>query len=194
MLALIQCENTSANELAQILRQIDEPFIITGSESEVYKADKVILYGSGSAMQNMKKLHMWNLFSLLRLIKKPILGIGLGVELMCDRTAGENVSCLGLFPIDSNKIEDKGALYSHSGLKKIEILQKSRLFEGIDAESEFFFSESYFLPENKYTTSIVENGEKYSASMERNNAFGVQFHPEKSGEAGLILIKNFLNL
>lgn len=193
MLALIQCENTSVNELSTVLNQINAPFIITGNESEICKADKVILYGSGSAKQNMKQLHIWNLFSLLRMIKIPILGIGLGVELMCDHTSGENISCLGLFPLNSNKIEDEKTLISHSGLKKIEILQKSKLFEGINSGSEFYFSENYFLPENRYTTSIIENGEKFSASIERDNAFGVQFHPEKSGDAGLVLLTNFLN-
>lgn len=194
MIALIQCENTSVNELSNVLKRINVPFMITGNESEICKADKVILYGSGSAMQNIKQLHIWNLFSMLRMIKIPILGVGLGVELMCDHTSGENISCLGLFPLNSNKIEDEQTLMSHSGLKKIEILHKSKLFEGIESGSEFYFSENYFLPENKFTTSIVENGEKFSASVERENAFGVQFHPEKSGEAGLLLLKNFLDI
>lgn len=194
MLAIIQCENTSVTELSKVLTQLNEPFITNASESDVCKSDKVILYGSGSARQNMKQLHILNLFSLLRMIKQPILGIGLGVELMCDHTTGENVSCLGLFPVDSNKIEDEKFLNSHSGLMKVDILQKSRLFEGIDSGSEFYFSENYFLPENKYTTSVVVNGQTFSASVERDNAFGVQFHPEKSGETGLTLLKNFINL
>lgn len=194
MLAIIQCENTSVTELSKVLTQLDEPFITNASESDVCKSDKVILYGSGSARQNMKQLHILNLFSLLRMIKQPILGIGLGVELMCDHTTGENVSCLGLFPVDSNKIEDEKFLGSHSGFMKVDILQKSRLFEGIDSGSEFYFSENYFLPENKYTTSVVVNGQTFSASVERDNAFGVQFHPEKSGETGLTLLKNFINL
>lgn len=194
MLALIQCENTSVTELSKVLKQLNEPFIITGSESDICKADKVILYGSGSAKQNMKQLHILNLFSLLRMIKQPILGIGLGVELMCDHTSGENISCLGLFPVDSNRIEDEQFLNSHSGFMKVDILRKSRLFEGIDSGSEFYFSENYFLPENQYTTSVVVNGKSFSASVERDNAFGVQFHPEKSGETGLALLKNFINL
>ncbi|HSD62934.1 MAG TPA: hypothetical protein VLB50_04020, partial [Ignavibacteriaceae bacterium] len=104
------------------------------------------------------------------------------------------ISCLGLFPVDSNRIEDEQFLNSHSGLMKINILRESRLFEGIDSGSEFYFSENYFLPENKYTTSVVVNGKAFSASVERDNAFGVQFHPEKSGETGLTLLKNFINL
>lgn len=194
MLALIQCENTSVTEFSKVLTQINEPFIVTGSESDICQSDKVILYGSGSAKQNMKQLHILNLFSLLRMIKQPILGIGLGVELMCDHTSGENVSCLGLFPVDSNRIEDKQFLNSHSGLMKVDILQKSRLFDGIESGSEFYFSENYFLPENKFTTSVVVNGQTFSASVERDNAFGVQFHPEKSGETGLTLLKNFIKL
>lgn len=193
MLALIQCENTSVNELSKVLKQMDQPFVITKNESDICNCDKLILYGSGSAQQNVKQLHILNLFSMLRMINKPILGIGLGIELMCDHTDGENVSCLGLFPVDSNRIKDEQTITSQPGLKRIEILQKSKLFEGIESGSEFYFSENYFLPQNEFTTSVVENGEKCSASMERDNAFGVQFHPEKSGNAGLILLRNFLN-
>ena len=194
MLAVIQCENTSVNELSKALKELSTPFIVTGSESDIGKCDKVILYGSGSIKQNMKHLHILNLFSLLRMISKPILGIGLGVELMCDHAAGENIACLGLFPVDSNKIEDEKILVSHSGLKQVDILKKSRLFEGIDSGSKFFFSENYYLPENRYTTSIAVNKENFTASVERDNMFGVQFHPEKSGVVGMNLLKNFVDI
>ncbi len=194
MLSLIQCENTSVNELSQVLTQLSVPFRVTSTEADICRSDKVILYGSGSAKQNMRQLHMLNLFSMLRMIKNPILGIGLGVELMCEHTSGENISCLGLFPVNSSRIEDEKILVSHSGLKKIDILKPGRLFEGINTGTEFYFSENYYLPENEFTTSVVNNGETFSASIERENAFGVQFHPEKSGEAGLSLLKNFINI
>ncbi len=194
MIALIQCADSSVNELSRVLHQLEAPFRITSSEADICKSDKVILYGSGSAKQNIKQLHLLNLFSMLRMIKNPILGIALGVELMCQHTSGEGLSCLGLFPVDSNKIEDEKVLVSHSGLKKIDILKPGKLFEGISTGTEFYFSENYYLPENKFTTSIVNNGGTFSASVEKENAFGVQFHPEKSGEAGLSLLKNFINL
>jgi imidazole glycerol-phosphate synthase subunit HisH len=194
MIALVQCENRKENVLADILKNFDVPFKITSNETDICNCDKVILCASGSTKQNMKQLHILNLFSMLRMIKKPILGIGLGVELMCDHTTGEEISCLGLFPVESNKFEEEINFVSHSGLKKIEILQKSNLFNGIESGSEFYFSENYFMPQNKYTTSIVENGQTLSASVEKGNAFGVQFHPEKSGEKGLLLLKNFISL
>lgn len=194
MLSLIKCEDSSVNELSRVLNELNVPFRVTTTEADICKSDKVILYGSGSAKQNLRQLHILNLFSMLRMIKNPILGIGLGVELMCEHTSGENLSCLGLFPVDSNKIEDEKVFVSHSGLKKIDILKQGSLFDGINTGTEFFFSENYYLPENQYTTSVVNNGETFSASVEKGNAFGVQFHPEKSGEAGLTLLKNFINL
>ncbi len=194
MIALIQCEDSSVNELSTVLQQLKVPFRVTSTEEDICKSDKVILYGSGSAKQNIRQLHLLNLFSMLRMVKNPILGIGLGVELMCEHTSGETLSCLGLFPVDSNKIEDEKVLVSHSGLKKVDILKPGKLFDGINSGSEFYFSERYYLPENKYTTSVVNNGGTFSASVERENAFGVQFHPEKSGEAGLSLLKNFISL
>jgi glutamine amidotransferase len=194
MLALIQCENTSVSELSKVLKELNEPFIVTEKESDICRSDKLILYGSGSPKQNIKQLHLLNLFSLLRMINKPILGIGLGVELMCDHTPNENISCLGLFPVESGKIEDEQIAVSHQGLKKVDILHKSPLFKDIESGSEFFFSENYYLPQNEFTTAVVKNGVTVSASVEKNNAFGVQFHPERSGEAGLTLLKNFINL
>ena len=194
MLALIQCENKKENKLAEILEKMDQPFKITSNESDICRCDKIILCGSGSPIQNMKMLHLLNLYSLLRIIKKPMLGIGLGVELMSDHTSGEEVSCLGLFPVESNKFAEDKNYYSKGGLKKVDILKESKLFGGIKSGDEFYFSENYYMPQNKYTTSVVENGITFSASVEKENAFGVQFHPEKSGDAGLTLLKNFISL
>lgn len=194
MLALVQCENITENKLADILKELGQPFKITSNESDICNCDKVILCGSGSPVQNMKMLHLLNLYSLLRIIKKPMLGIGLGVELMSDHTEGEKVPCLGLFPVESSKFSEDKKYLSQSGLKKVEILKQSKLFEGIESGDEFYFSENYYMPQNIYTTSVVENGFTFSASVEKGNAFGVQFHPEKSGETGLTLLKNFINL
>jgi glutamine amidotransferase len=113
---------------------------------------------------------------------------------MCEYAAEEDTTCLGLFPVDSGQPENNQTRIPFSGFKKIEILQHNGLFSGIESGTEFYFSENYFLPQNKFTTSIVENGGRFSASMERDNAFGVQFHPERSGKAGEILLKNFMSL
>ncbi|HSD64088.1 MAG TPA: imidazole glycerol phosphate synthase subunit HisH [Ignavibacteriaceae bacterium] len=193
MLALIQCENKE-KELTDILKKLGQKFIITNNELEICKSDKVILCGSGTPVQNMKLLHMLNLYSLLRIIKIPILGIGLGVELMSDHTEGEKITYLGLFPIESNKFPEDKKFNSQAGLKKVEIIKPSKLFNGIESGTEFYFSENYYMPESEYTTSVVEDGFTFSASVEKGNAFGVQFHPEKSGEKGLVLLKNFINL
>jgi len=194
MLALIQCENNKENKIEEILKKLGQTYKVTSSESDICSCDKVILCGSGLPVQNIKALHLLNLYSLLRMIKSPILGIGIGVELMSDHTPGENISCLGLFPVESNKFSDDKNIHSHSGFKKIDILKNSKLFEGINSGDEFYFSENYYLPENKYTTSVVQNGITFSASVEKGNAFGVQFHPEISGETGLKLLENFIKL
>lgn len=194
MLALIQCENNKENKLAEILKKLGQTYKVTSIESDICNCDKVILCGSGSPDLNLKALHLLNLYSLLRMLKKPMLGIGIGVELMSDHTPGENISCLGLFPVESNKFSEDKNYNSQSGLKKINIVKNSKLFEEINSGDEFYFSENYYLPENKYTTSIVQNGFTFSASVEKGNAFGVQFHPEISGETGLKLLENFIKL
>lgn len=194
MLALIQCENNKGSNLPNILEKLGQSFKITSNEFEICKCEKVILCGSGSPVQNMKLIHLQNIYSLLRIIKIPILGIGLGVELMSDHTEGENITGLGLFPVESNKFSEDKKYFSKAGLKKIDIVKSSKLFNGIESGSEFYFSENYYMPENEYTTSVVEDGFTFSASVENGNAFGVQFHPEKSGDIGLTLLKNFINL
>lgn len=193
MIALIQCENKE-EILTDILKELNQPFKITGNEVEICNCDKVILCASGSPVENMKNLHLLNLYSLLRMIKKPILGIGLGVELMSDHTKGEKITGLGLFPVESNKFSEDKKYLSGAGLKKVDILKPSKLFNGIKSGTEFYFSENYYMPENEYTIAVVENGFIFSASVEKENAFGVQFHPEKSGEAGVTLLKNFINI
>ncbi len=194
MLALIQCENKKENNLPDILNDLGQSFKITSNESEICKCEKVILCGTGSPIQNMKLIHLQNIYSLLRIIKIPILGIGLGVELMSDHTEGEKITGLGLFPVESNKFAEDKKYLSRAGLKKVDIVKTSKLFKGIESGSEFYFSENYYMPQNEYTTSVVEDGIIFSASVEKDNAFGVQFHPEKSGETGLTLLKNFINM
>lgn len=194
MLALVQCEIKKENNISDILKELGESFKITSNEFEICKCEKLILCGSGSPVQNMKLLHLQNIYSLLRIIKIPILGIGLGVELMSDHTEGEKTTGLGLFPVESNKFSDDKKNYSEAGLKKVDIVKPSRLFKGIESGSDFYFSENYYMPRNEYTTSVVEDGFTFSASVEKGNAFGVQFHPEKSGETGLTLLKNFIDL
>ena len=192
MIAIIECGQKSKNYLPEILDELKQDYCVTDNESAICKADKIILIGEGEACDGARQLNMLNLYSVLRIIKKPILGIGLGLELMTENITNENIPGLGIFSTTSQKILEKDQQIN--GLKEVKIIGQSKLFTGITNNNKFFFSGKYFLPQTDYSTSLIENGNIYSASVEKDNAFGVQFHPELSGEAGKIIIQNFVNV
>ncbi len=191
MITIIDYGDECTKSVADALKKITNDFVISRLESDICNADKLIFPGSGSAADAIKKIHLLNLFSVLRIIKKPILGIGLGMQLMADFTTEGNVSCLGLLPGKAVKF-DEDEIPLHKGMHKIIINKQSVLFNGIANEPEFYFNNSYYLPENELTTSVCKNTVVFSSSMENKSCYAVQFHPERSGEAGMRLLKNFV--
>ncbi|HVO72975.1 MAG TPA: imidazole glycerol phosphate synthase subunit HisH, partial [Ignavibacteriaceae bacterium] len=185
--------------VANALEQLNEKYKITKNELEILNAEKVIFPGVGEASFAVRQLHKLNLFSALRLEKKPLLGICLGMQLMADFSSEGNVTCLGIFPGEAKIFDRSKTKVPHMGWNDLEFKvvpnrDKSKLFEGINNGAKFYFAHSYYLPENQYSTSTSDNGIKFSASMERENFYGVQFHPEKSADAGLKLLRNFIEL
>jgi glutamine amidotransferase len=128
------------------------------------------------------------------MVKKPLLGICLGMQLLADYSTEGNVTCLGLIPGSSKKFDHSKTKVPHMGWNDIQIKNSSRLFNGIKSGERFYFANSFYLPENEFTTSISDNNIKFASSIEKDNYYGVQFHPEKSAEAGLKLLKNFIKL
>jgi glutamine amidotransferase len=116
------------------------------------------------------------------------------MQLMADFSTEGNFSCLGFFPGTAIKFEGNIESSLFKGNHKIDRCKQSILFEGIEEKAEFFFNNSYYLPESDLSTSTCENAITFCASIENENAYGVQFHPEMSGEAGLKLIKNFIEM
>ncbi len=191
MITIIDYGDECTQSVADALKNITSDIIVSRFESDICNADKLIFPGSGSAADAIRKIHLLNLFSVLRIIKKPILGIGLGMQLMADFTTEGNVSCLGLLPGKAIKFDDNKDV-SHKGMHTISINKQSILFNGIDVESKFYFNNSYYLQENEFTTSVCKNKIVFCSSMENKSCFAVQFHPEKSGEAGMKVLKNFV--
>ncbi|GAB4287104.1 MAG: imidazole glycerol phosphate synthase subunit HisH [Ignavibacteriaceae bacterium] len=194
MIALIDLGDQNTGPTAKILKELWQEFIITSNEIEICKADSVILTGYGGASAGVKQLHLRNLFSVMRIIRKPFLGIGLGMHLMAEYSSEGNVSCLGLFKGSTEKFNEKVSNVKHSGFNTVKTVNGEKLFKGISSDDKFFFDHSYYLPLSGYTTSVSANGIEFSASLEKENLYAVQFHPEKSGEAGLKLLRNFAAL
>ena len=195
MIAVIKYIDENIESLPGSLDELGIDYKITSSESEILNSDKVIFPGFGIASKVISKLHMTNLFSFLKMCKKPLLGIGLGMQLMAElSTEGGNIPCLGIFPLEVEKFDNENMKAPFKGLNEIEVIKESKLFKGIGQKEKFYFSNSYYLPVNELTTSVAENKIRFSASMERGNYYGLQFHPEKSGKAGLKVLANFLDL
>ena len=194
MITIVDYGDVCVNEVAASLKKITDDFIITRNETDICSSDKIIFAGCGNAPAVMKKIQLLNLYSILRVVNKPMLGIGLGMQLMADYSTEGNFPCLGLFPGTSVKFDDNVEKSSIKGLHHINYCNPSELFNGIKDNAEFFFNNSYYLPKSKISTSTCGKDIIFCSSMESEKFYGVQFHPEMSGDAGLRLLKNFIEM
>ena len=169
--------------------------MITADKELIRKADKVIFPGVGEAFTTMEYLKEHQMTDLIRDLKQPVLGICLGMQLMCRHSEEGNADCLNIFDVDvkkfiSQKHEDK---VPHMGWNTISGL-KGDLF-GQDLENEFvYFVHSFYVPLNNFTAATTDYILPFSASLHKDNFYATQFHPEKSGSIGEKILKNFLNL
>jgi len=193
MIGIIDYGAGNTASVENVLIQLQQDYRIVKTESDVMNCEKLILPGVGEASYAIKRLNMNNLINFLRVTKKLVLGICLGMQLLCEKSEEGNAKCLGIIPCDAIKFQGNIKI-PHMGWNSIQIKSKSKLMEGIDSESYFYFAHSYYVPLNEYTTVTVDYSTQISAVVQKDNYFGVQFHPEKSGENGIKLIKNFIEL
>lgn len=194
MINIVDYEFGGASQVADALSKIGVDYYCSKNEADISRAEKIILPGVEQAGKAIKKLHLLNLFTMLRIYSKPVLGIGLGMQLMSEFSKEGDVACLGIFPGTVEKFpegSDKLATVASLNVKKI---KNSPLFKGVDDNTGFYFCNKYYLNISNYTTSTAFNGVEFTASLEKDNLYGVQFHPEISGEQGLTLLKNFCSL
>lgn len=193
MVTIVDFGDINSKEVAEALKKITDDFIVSSNEVDICRAEKVIFPGSGSAKDVMKKIHLLNLFSVLRIITdKPMLGIGLGMQIMCEHTSEGNLPCLGIFPGSIIKFSNSLQNLVHEGMDKINIVKENPLLNNIPDNTTFYFKHSYYLPINDYTIATAKNDIEFTSAIQKNLSFGVQFHPEKSGEPGLIVLENFV--
>lgn len=166
--------------------------VLSSDEEEIRNADKVIFPGVGEASSAMKMLRSTGLDKVIPTLKQPVLGICLGMQLMCESSEEGNTTGLGIFHAEVVKF-NKSVKVPQIGWNKIYDL-KSELFKGI-AENEYvYLVHSFYVPECKETIASSEYGIEFTTAIKKENFYGVQFHPEKSSEAGEKILKNFLDL
>lgn len=169
--------------------------VVTGDKELIRKADKVIFPGVGEASSTMQHLQQTGLDKLIPDLKQPVLGICLGMQLMCSRSEEGNVDCLNIFDTEvkrfvPQKHEDK---VPHMGWNTISNV-KSDLFD-ISLENQFvYFVHSYYVAISEHTAAVTDYIHPFSAAMHKENFYATQFHPEKSGSVGESILKNFLKI
>lgn len=192
MIALIDYGAGNTASVSNVLKELNAEFVITNNKDEISAAEKIILPGVGEASSAMCKLNELGLVQILKTSTKPFLGICLGMQLLCRQTVEGNVDCLGIIPVDVKKFDSPRLKVPHMGWNQISSLKDKKIFNSTNENDYFYFAHSYFVPLNEFTTSSCNYGIIFSASVLYKNFYGVQFHPEKSAQQGIKIIKNFL--
>lgn len=164
---------------------------LSNDVEEILAADKVIFPGVGEASSAMKKLRASGLDKIVPKLKQPVLGICLGMQLMCNSSEENNTKGLGIFDVDVIKFSNSVKV-PQIGWNKIENL-KSDLFTGID-NNYIYLVHSFYAPKCNDTVATCFYELEYSAAMQKDNFYGTQFHPEKSSVIGEQILKNFLEI
>jgi len=166
--------------------------VLSNDPEEIRRADKVIFPGVGEASSAMKKLKESGLDGLIPNLKQPVLGICLGMQLMCNSTEEGNTKGLGIFDVDVVKFTSKVKV-PQMGWNQIYDL-KSDLFHGISENEFMYLVHSFYAPFCKEAIATTNYEVEYASALQKNNFFGTQFHPEKSGAVGEKILGNFLRL
>jgi len=165
---------------------------VTKNMEAIRQADKVIFPGVGHAKAAMDNLKATGLDEVIPSLNQPVLGICLGMQLLCDFHTEGNVNGLGVFDVNVKKF-DTSLKVPQIGWNQIENL-KSDLFKSIDEKAFMYLVHSYYVPLNDACIAETNYGIKYASALQKDNFYGVQFHPEKSGKVGAQILKNFLKL
>lgn len=173
------------------LKRLGVEPLITDNHDEIRTADRVIFPGVGEASSAMKYLKERNLDQLILDLKQPVLGICLGMQLMCSHSEENDTECLGIFEQKVRKFPEIGIKVPKIGWDNIYDL-KSDLFQGISEREYMYFVHGYYVEKCEHSIALSVYGLEYSAAIQKNNFYAVQFHPEKSGIAGQKILENFL--
>ncbi|MFV8225738.1 imidazole glycerol phosphate synthase subunit HisH [Christiangramia aquimixticola] len=165
---------------------------LSNDAAEIRNADKVIFPGVGEAGSAMAMLRSTGLDTVIPTLKQPVLGICLGMQLMCNSSEEGNTTGLGIFDADVKRF-NKQVKVPQIGWNQITNLE-THLFDGVNEGEYVYLVHSYYVPECKDEICRTEYGVKYSTALHRDNFYGVQFHPEKSSKTGEQILKNFLKL
>ena len=176
------------------LERLGVAAVLTGDHETIRSADKVIFPGVGEANTTMAYLREQGLDELIRSLTQPVLGVCLGMQLLCEHSEENDTPCLGIIPQKVMRFQPKeGEKVPHMGWNSIRTL-KDGVFTP-DLEEEYvYFVHSYFVEVGPYTTATTDYTQPFSSGLRKDNFYATQFHPEKSGKVGEAILRNFLAL
>jgi imidazole glycerol-phosphate synthase subunit HisH len=193
-IAIVKYNAGNIQSVLYALERIGMQAIVTDDAAQLRGADKVIFPGVGEASTAMSYLRERGLDTLIKELRQPVLGICLGMQLMCRYSEENDTECLGIFDtvVRKFKVGEMGLKIPQIGWNKVEN-HFGPLFKGMVDEPYCYFVHSYYGEICDETAAVTEYGHKFSSALGKDNFYGVQFHPEKSAEAGEQILKNFLS-
>jgi len=192
MIAIIKYNAGNIMSVRNALARLGYDSIITDDNDELTGADKVIFPGVGEAGSAMAHLRERGLDKTIRSLKQPLLGICLGLQLLCRFSEESETECLGVFPAGVKLFPPVDKI-PHMGWNNF-MTMKGKLFNNISLSDDVYYVHSYYAEISSCTTATCEYIVPFSAAMQRDNFFATQFHPEKSADVGEKILKNFLDL
>lgn len=192
MIAVIDYKTGNLCSVENALGRLGGEYVVTGDAGVIRSASHVILPGVGEAGQAMASLRGSGLVDVILGLTQPVLGICIGMQLMCRGSEEGDTRCMGIFDADVVKMEPgQGLKVPHMGWDTIEKLD-SPLFRDMEDGAYVYYVHSYAPQLSAHTVAVTDYGTLFSAALQRGNFFGTQFHPEKSGAVGEQILKNFL--
>lgn len=192
---LVDAGGTNIGSVRYALQRLGVQAPLTSDPVAIRAAGRVILPGVGAAGPAMARLRALGLVDVLRGLTQPVLGVCLGMQLLCAHSEEGEVDCLGLIPAGVRRLQPApGVRVPHMGWNRLHACGDHRLLHGMKADAQAYFVHSYAVSVGEYTLASVDHGTAFSAVIARGNFFGMQFHPERSSAVGARLLRNFLEL
>lgn len=191
--AIIKYNAGNVVSVANAINRLGVESVVTDDAEVISSADKVIFPGVGEASSAMAHLKENGLDLVICGLKQPILAICLGMQLLSEYSEENDTKCLGILPYNVRRFEKTGLKVPHIGWDNISSL-RSPLFKGVEEGLWVYFVHSYFVETNDLTIANASYGDGFSAGVNKDNFYGLQFHPEKSGKFGSHILENFLSI
>ena len=194
MIGIIDYGAGNIRSVGNALDRLGQQYFVSKDIAELQRARKLILPGVGEARSAMESLGRIGLLRWLPTVSVPFLGICIGMQILFEHSDERDTACLGVVPGRVSRFDDTTLKIPHIGWNQVTVTATSSLFHNIRDNEHFYFVHSFRAPIGPDTIGMTQYGEPFSAAVQKQNFYGVQFHTEKSGAAGIQVLKNFLEL